>query len=119
MLKKLHATAILLNSSRGEVVDNKALRVLLKEQRIEAAVLDVWENEPDIDEGLLQLLDIATPHIAGYSADGKANGTSMSVQAFGKFFNLPLSRWFADNIPLPENPNLTIDCKNKTKQQVN
>jgi erythronate-4-phosphate dehydrogenase len=118
ILLELSANTILINSSRGEVVDNVALRRVLKEQRIAGAVLDVWENEPNIDQALLASLDIATPHIAGYSADGKANGTSMSVQALAKFFNLPLTRWFAENVPLPENTAPIIDCSNKTHQQV-
>ena len=100
------------------MVDNKALKQILKEKGITAAVLDVWEDEPDIDRELVDLLDIATPHIAGYSADGKGNGTSMSIQSLGKFFNLPLSRWFAEDIPLPENNRLSIDCNGKTAQAI-
>ena len=67
---------------------------------------------------MVDLLDVVTPHIAGYSADGKANGTSMSVQALGKFFNLPLTRWFAEEVSLPENTSLTIECKDKTIQEI-
>jgi erythronate-4-phosphate dehydrogenase len=116
-LQKLHPGTILINSSRGEVVDNTALQRMLKEKRITAS-LDVWENEPNIDKELVDLLDITTPHIAGYSADGKANGTSMSVQFLSKFFNLPLTRWFAENVPKPETTELTIDCKGKTLQEI-
>ncbi|MEI3003165.1 MAG: NAD(P)-dependent oxidoreductase [Victivallales bacterium] len=73
-----------------EVVDNAALKEALKNEKLRGAALDVWENEPEIHLGLLNLLDYATPHIAGYSADGKANGTSMSVNALASFFALPL-----------------------------
>lgn len=118
ILRKLHPNTLLINSSRGEVVDNAALKNILKEKRIAGAVLDVWENEPDIDTGLMDLLDIATPHIAGYSGDGKANGTTMSVQALSKHFNLPLTRWFAEDIPLPEVTKFNLDCTGKLKQQV-
>jgi erythronate-4-phosphate dehydrogenase len=118
LLQKLNPNTILINCSRGEVVDSQALKSVLKEKRIAAVTLDVWENEPDIDAELVKLLDVATPHIAGYSADGKANGTSMSVQALSKFFNLPLTRWFAEDIPLPEKVALTIDCKGKTLQEI-
>ncbi|HEY4786754.1 MAG TPA: 4-phosphoerythronate dehydrogenase PdxB [Bacteroidales bacterium] len=118
ILRKLHPETILINSSRGEVVDNQALKSILKEKKIAGAVLDVWENEPNIDKELVDLLDIVSPHIAGYSADGKANGTSMSVQALSKFFKLPLTRWFAEDIPIPENNRLTIDCKGKSVQEV-
>ena len=72
--------AQLFNSGRGEVVDTAALKAALKSGRISAAVLDVWENEPGIDRELLDLVRIGTPHIAGYSTDGKANGTAMAVQ---------------------------------------
>lgn len=117
-LRSLQPNSILLNSSRGEVVDNAALKRLLKEKKLMAAVLDVWEKEPDIDLELLDLLDISTPHIAGYSADGKANGTTMSIQALGKFFNLPISRWFAEDIPVPASTGLTINCAGKSVQNV-
>ena len=118
ILRKLHSNTILINSSRGEVVDNMALKTILAEKKITGAVLDVWENEPKIDSELMKLLDAVTPHIAGYSADGKANGTTMSVQALSKFFKLPLNRWFAEDIPLPENDHFSIDCKGKTTQEV-
>ena len=68
------------NTSRGDVVDESALKAAIAEGLISGAVLDVWHNEPDIDRELLSLVDFATPHIAGYSADGKANGTAMAVE---------------------------------------
>ena len=77
-----------INSSRGEVCDNAALKQALRAGLLNGAALDVWENEPEIDRELLGLLDFATPHIAGYSADGKANGTAMSILALVKFFDL-------------------------------
>jgi erythronate-4-phosphate dehydrogenase len=117
-LKRLNPDTILINSSRGEVVDKEALKKALKEKWIRAAVLDVWENEPNIDLELLQMLDIATPHIAGYSVDGKANGTAMSVQALSRKFDLPLRGWRPEDLPLPSNALVNIDCSNKTEQQV-
>lgn len=93
-----------INSSRGEVCDNTALKQALKAGKLSGAALDVWENEPDIDPELLGSLDFATPHIAGYSADGKANGTAMSILALVKFFGL--SERFDPSVlqrpPLPE-----------------
>ncbi len=77
-----------INSSRGEVCDNAALKQALRTGLLSGGALDVWENEPEIDLELLSLLDFATPHIAGYSADGKANGTAMSILALVKFFGL-------------------------------
>lgn len=100
-LSQLRSNQILINASRGEVVDNRALKVILKEKRLQACVLDVWENEPHIDSELLSLVDIATPHIAGYAIDGKANGSTMSVRAIARFFGMEaLYHWTAG--PLPE-----------------
>ena len=109
---------ILINSSRGEVIDNTILKTALKNRKIGAAALDVWENEPNIDLELLPLLNIATPHIAGYSADGKANGTAMSIQALSLFFGLPLTDWHPSEIPCPAQPLIfELDCRGKTLQQ--
>ena len=80
-LQSLRPGTILLNTSRGAVVDNGALKEALGSRHIHAAVLDVWENEPTPDMELLQSVDIATPHIAGYSFDGKVNGTRQIYEA--------------------------------------
>jgi erythronate-4-phosphate dehydrogenase len=71
-----------------------------------------------IDLELLNLADIATPHIAGYSADGKAKGTSMSVQALSRFFKLGIDDWFPDHVPLPENTTIELDCRNLRRQKI-
>lgn len=100
-IAQLRPSQILINASRGPVVDNKALKIALKNNALLGAVMDTWEGEPDIDLELLQLLDIATPHIAGYSADGKANGTSASVQLVSRVLGLPLTDWKVTEIPAP------------------
>ena len=69
-LATMNPGQILINSSRGEVVDGEALKNALVQKKILAASLDVWENEPHIDTELLSLLFTGTPHIAGYSVDG-------------------------------------------------
>lgn len=100
-LSQMQKHQILINASRGEVVDNEALKTALQHRSIKAAVLDVWENEPQIDQELLRLVAIATPHIAGYAIDGKANGSTMSVQAIARFFGIEdLYHWTAG--PQPE-----------------
>lgn len=110
---------ILINSSRGPVVDNKALKAALGAGALKAAVLDVWEGEPDIDLELLGLLDIATPHIAGYSADGKAGGTTASVRAVARRLGLPLEGWLPASIPAPAGPlGLSIDAEGKSPFQI-
>ena len=117
--KSMRPDQILINSSRGEVVDGNALKDALKNSEIKAASLDVWENEPDIDRELMELLYTATPHIAGYSLDGKANGTMMAVNTLGKYFDLPCQNWEVDDIPAPRQPvEFTIDATGKTPRQV-
>lgn len=99
-LAKMNPNQILINSSRGEVVDGDALKTALKEKRLRGAVLDVWEHEPDIDPELLELVNIATPHIAGYSADGKAAGTVASVRAVAHALGIKeLYDWNVSDIP--------------------
>jgi len=94
-LSKLKPNAWIFNSSRGPVVDNTALRIALRSNSIGGAVLDVWEDEPEsIDQELLQIVEIATPHIAGYSMEGKANATSQVVRALAKHFGISaLTDW--------------------------
>lgn len=107
-----------INSCRGEVADVNALKDAIRSGQILGAVVDCWENEPDIDTGLLNLIDLGTPHIAGYSKDGKAKGTSMSVQAVSRFFGLGIDDWECLNVELPESTVIEIDGKNKTEQQI-
>jgi erythronate-4-phosphate dehydrogenase len=117
-LGRLKPTQILINTSRGEVVETSALRSALLGHGLAACILDVWEREPEIDPELLNLVDIATPHIAGYSADGKANGTSMSVRALSRSFNLGMNDWFPDHVPSPENASIELDCRNLRPQKI-
>jgi len=81
-LKQLRPGAWLINASRGEVIDTDALREHLQQGADLHMVLDVWEGEPLVDPALAALCHIATPHIAGYSLDGKLRGTAQIYQAF-------------------------------------
>ncbi|HNW57801.1 MAG TPA: 4-phosphoerythronate dehydrogenase PdxB [Bacteroidales bacterium] len=117
-IQKMKKGAWLINSSRGEVVDNKVLSAFLSTGMLSGAVLDVWENEPDIDLQLMEKLFLATPHIAGYSTDGKANGTAMSVNALSRFFNLPLKEWRPGDVPSPPEPIFSIDGKDKSDEDI-
>lgn len=117
-LSGLRQDQILINTSRGEVADSGALRKALKQRKLAACIVDVWENEPEIDPELLNLVDIGTPHIAGYSADGKANGTSMSVRALSRFFKLGLDEWFPEKVPAPENATIDLDCMSLRRQKI-
>lgn len=95
--------ASFINASRGEVVDEAAL--LSARPRLGRLVLDVWKNEPAINRDLLAAADIATPHIAGYSIQGKINGTQAVVRAVGDFFDVPqLRNFLVRDVELPQIP---------------
>lgn len=79
---------VIINSARGGIIDTEAIKDAIKSGKISGAVIDCWEGEPDIDREYLELADIATPHIAGYSADGKANAARMSLEAMANYFHL-------------------------------
>jgi erythronate-4-phosphate dehydrogenase len=85
LLARLRPETILINTSRGGVVQSTALAAALMSKRLRAAVLDVWEEEPDIPAKLIESCAIATPHIAGYSFDGKVRGTEMIASALAEF----------------------------------
>jgi len=115
-MTSLKKGAIIINTSRGEIVDNHALKAAIIQEFVDEAVLDVFEKEPEIDQDLLCMLLLGTPHIAGYSADGKANGTAMSVQAMSRHFGLNLDNWYPEDVPEPANP--VIEVKNDEPQKV-
>jgi erythronate-4-phosphate dehydrogenase len=117
-LEKMKKGAWFINSSRGEVVQTDALKKALQAGHLAGVILDVWENEPYADEELLTMADIATPHIAGYSADGKANGTAMSVQAISKFFGLGLDHWYPDDVPSAPKNVLELTCEGKSIEEI-
>lgn len=98
----LKRSPVLINTSRGEVVDTDSLLKALASGKVKASITDVWEHEPDIDRTLLERAIISTPHIAGYSADGKANATRMSLEALCRYFGSPAR--FGINPPEPSNP---------------
>jgi erythronate-4-phosphate dehydrogenase len=87
-LFSLKRAPYLINSSRGEVVDTASLLASLTAGKVKDVVIDTWENEPRISRDLLEAAFLATPHIAGYSADGKANATRMSLEALCRFFGM-------------------------------
>lgn len=85
---RLARRPFVINTSRGAVVDNQALKEALLGGRVRQAVIDTWEHEPLIDTGLLSMVYIGTPHIAGYSADGKVNADNMVIDALCRFFGI-------------------------------
>ena len=101
---RLSRVPYLINTSRGEVVDNISLLKALEEGRVRDAILDVWEGEPIVNLDLLDKVFIGTPHIAGYSADGKVNADNMVIDALCQHFGLP-----HPGCILP--PSLPADCQ--------
>jgi erythronate-4-phosphate dehydrogenase len=115
-IDRLSKPVILINTARGPVVESEALKDAIQNCRITYSVLDVWEGEPNIDHELLQMVTIATPHIAGYSVEGKLKATEMTVNAVADFFNLPLKNRKPNS--LSETQELFIECGGLTNQQV-
>lgn len=89
VLSKLRSDQVLINASRGAVIDNLALLDALKQENSFTAILDVWENEPSINVELAEKVFIGTPHIAGYSLDGKVAGTEMVYRSLCQVMGLP------------------------------
>lgn len=108
---------VIINTSRGEVIDTNAILDALNNNTISEAVIDVWENEPNINIDLLNKVFIGTPHIAGYSADGKINATRMTLESLCQFFNINAEI----NISLPPDPNAPYSDDENTRilQQYN
>ncbi len=117
LFSRIRHGTILINTARGEVIDTKALIKAIEKGIISDVVLDVWENEPLIEKKLLNKVYIGTPHIAGYSIDGKANATLMSVEALKKFFHIPLSEIHL-KLPLPEEEKILLDNTQLTFEEM-
>ena len=84
----LRKKPVIINTSRGEVVDTSAILDAINEKRVSEVIIDVWENEPHINLDLLHKVYVGTPHIAGYSSDGKLNATIMTLKSLCEFFHL-------------------------------
>ena len=98
----LRQQPVSINTARGEGIKTDILKVAMDRKRVSEVILDVWENEPNIDLELLGRVVIGTPHIAGYSADGKANATSMALNAVCAFF--AINHHFDIAPPAPQQP---------------
>jgi erythronate-4-phosphate dehydrogenase len=99
---KLKKGAFFLNTSRGSVMETGALKQAMQEKKLAGVVLDVWENEPNIDPQLLASVDLSTPHIAGYSFDGKVAGLIMIYNAACNHFQIQPQHTMGDFLPEPK-----------------
>lgn len=102
IISLIHPNAVIINASRGEVADTAAL--LHAPQQL---LIDVWENEPAINAELLAKAIVTTPHIAGYSAQGKANASAAAVRAVAEYFSLPLTEWYPTQVRPVERQEIT------------
>ncbi len=106
-IQSLKKGTLFINAARGEVVEEAALLKRMKSSNDLSLILDVWENEPEIDLELLPFTLIGTPHIAGYSIDGKIRGTEMIYKATCNFLNQAPS-WSVSHVDFSDNPRITI-----------
>lgn len=108
--------SIFINAARGEVVVENDLKMAFP--KFGAVILDTWNNEPKVDEELIAMADIATPHIAGYSYQGKQNGTASAVQAVAGFFGIePLLEYYPLT-DIPEHEPVSLDLKGKKQGEI-
>lgn len=116
----LKAGAVFLNTSRGKVHDETALRNAMEAKRLGAVVLDVWETEPAVNPWLLKHVDISTPHIAGYSYDGKIKGLLMIYEAACRHFGLEITHTIEDFLPEPAVAEIKLaeDDLKRTDEQI-
>jgi erythronate-4-phosphate dehydrogenase len=112
--------AFFFNTSRGSVMDTVALKKAMQNKHLAGVVLDVWESEPNIDPELLANVDLSTPHIAGYSFDGKVAGLIMIYEALCRHFNLQPTHTIQDFLPPAQTPeiHLTADDLKQDEQRL-
>lgn len=110
-VQQLSRTPILINTCRGEVMNTKTVIEARRKGLLSGLVIDCWENEPHIDTRLLEVADLGTPHIAGYSRDGKANATTMVVRFVSKTFQLGIDHWLGTPTEKPRTSTIRVDGK--------
>lgn len=116
LFSSLKSGIVLLNTSRGGVMDTISLKKAIRSKRISACVLDVWENEPNIDTELLEMVDLASPHIAGYSYDGKVTGMIMIYEAACNFLKIKPLHTINDFLPTPPVPSIELNAPSDDPQ---
>jgi len=114
--RKMQDGAIFINASRGEVVNEAALMHSMP--KLGPVIIDTWCNEPDINRNLIGLVDIATPHIAGYSYQGKQKGTALAVQAVAREFGITDLYDYFPETELDEMKPLLLDVKGRNQGEI-
>lgn len=107
---------VIINSARGAIIDTQAIKKAIEDGKISASVIDCWENEPNIDIEYLSMVNIATPHIAGYSADGKAKATRMALSAVANYYKLDKTPIESVSPPVPADPIIDLNKLDQNKR---
>ena len=113
---KMRPGAIFINAARGGIVDERALKAFIP--KLGPVIIDTWQNEPDIDKELLEMVDIATPHIAAYSYQGKLNGTMAVVRAVAEFFGISELYDFHPKAEVRELESVKLDLRGKSQGEI-
>lgn len=113
---KMKTGAIFINVARGEVMVDRALKDA--RPKLGAIVIDTWNNEPFVDEELVEMVDIATPHIAGYSYQGMQNSTMMAVRGVARYFGISRLYEFFPPAEVAELESVKLDLRGKTQGEV-
>jgi len=114
--KKMKQGAILINTARGEIIDENAL--IQYSQKLGPIIIDAWSNEPNINQDLMAIADIATPHIAGYSYQGKQNGTAAAVRGVARFFGIESLYEFFPEAQVEDDETIKLSRKGKTQGEI-
>lgn len=112
----MQSGAFFINAARGEVVCDDALKAAIP--KLGPVIIDTWNHEPDIDLDLMDKVAIATPHIAGYSYQGKQNGTAAAVRAVAHYFGITELYEFFPKTDLPENEAVKLDLKDLNQGEI-
>ena len=107
---------IFINAARGEVVNEEALMTAIP--KLGAVVIDTWNNEPNVNEDLVELVDIATPHIAGYSYQGKVNGTRMAVRAVAECLGIDALKDFTPDDSDEDRQPVRLDLRGRNHGEI-
>jgi len=113
---KMRPGAFFINASRGEIVDEAALMQAIP--HLGPVIIDSWRNEPDINVDLLEMVDIATPHIAGYSYQGKQTATLTVVRAVARYFSIPQLYDFFPPTDIKELEAIRLDLRDKSQGEI-
>lgn len=113
---RMRPGAFFINAARGELVNDDDLVAAIPQ--LGGVIIDTWNNEPYVNPALVEMVDIATPHIAGYSYQGKQNGTALAVRAIARFFGIePLYEFFPET-PLAELEAIKLNLKGKSQGEI-